>query len=766
MHGGLEEEKGLLAEEHTSPSDTRLMFVTGVIARERLPVFQRVLWRACRGNVFLRHTQIEEYLEDPASGNLVSKCVFILFFQGDQLRTRVKKICEGFRATLYECPETQVQRVELRVTVGNRIEDLKKVLVASNEYSVQKLREIADEIEAWLQKVTKMKAIFHTLNMFNLDVTRQCLISECWCPVQDLPHIQLALRRGMEKSGSSVPCIFNQMRTDEKPPTYFRTNEFTGGFQAIVDAYGVASYREVNPTPYTIVTFPFLFAVMFGDAGHGLLMTLFAFTLLIFQKRLKGVKNEMFSMLFSGRYLLLLMGIFSIYTGLIYNDVFSKPLNIFGSSWRPYYYGASFSFAEMENMTYPENIMYCAPVGGNHSKDISCNPRPNEGDMVVCNSVWCATGGTSTKEVCTLPTEAQLKNQPYPFGLDPVWAMADNELIFTNPYKMKMSIVLGVMQMLFGVILSVINYVFFKKYIRIFAEFIPQVLFLLSLFGWLMLLIFWKWVSYYPDATKAPNLLITLIYMFLKLTSASPDGVTEFSVFGTSASMANIQSYTQKVLVGVMVLCVPWMLFMKPIYIIIQRNMKKRRQATYVSIRAEECDDIGAINRDTSEGERDHDAANVKVHQKKRKLAPPTTGGGGEHGDDVPIGELFVYQSIHTIEYCLGTISNTASYLRLWALGLAHQQLALVLWTMVLDMAIHFGVSNVGLGVIILFFLWAFWAALTVAILLIMEGLSAFLHALRLHWIEFQNKFYEGEGYEFVPFSFSTLLSSQQSTVE
>ena len=146
---------------------------------------------------------------------------------------------------------------------------------------------------------------------------------------------------------------------------------------------GLLSIPSSPPAPYTIVTFPFLFAVMFGDAGHGLLMTLFAFTLLIFQKRLQGVKNEvgtnwdskcpifyaplsllcvqMFSMLFSGRYLLLLMGIFSIYTGLIYNDVFSKPLNIFGSSWRPYYYGASFSFAEMEsNMTYLENIMYCA----------------------------------------------------------------------------------------------------------------------------------------------------------------------------------------------------------------------------------------------------------------------------------------------------------------------------------------------------------------------------------------------------------------------
>ena len=51
-----------------------------------------------------------------------------------------------------------------------------------------------------------------------------------------------------EHSGSAVPSILNRMQTKEAPPTYFKTNKFTKGFQAIVESYGVASYQEVNPS--------------------------------------------------------------------------------------------------------------------------------------------------------------------------------------------------------------------------------------------------------------------------------------------------------------------------------------------------------------------------------------------------------------------------------------------------------------------------------------------------------------------------------------
>ena len=80
-------------------------------------------------------------------------------------------------------------------------------------------------------------------------------------------------------------------------------NKYTRGFQNLVDAYGVNSYREVNPAVYTIATFPFLFAVMFGDAGHGVIVMLSGIWMILMEKKLEkaAASSEIFNIFFGGR---------------------------------------------------------------------------------------------------------------------------------------------------------------------------------------------------------------------------------------------------------------------------------------------------------------------------------------------------------------------------------------------------------------------------------------------------------------------------------
>merc|ERR1712127_1019790 len=138
-------------------------------------------------------------------------------------------------------------------------------------------------------------------------------------------------------------------------------------------------------------------------------------------------------------------------------------------------------------------------------------------------------------------------------------------------------------------------------------------------------------------------------------------------------------------------------------------------------------------------------------------------GGGHGHGEEFEFGEVFIHQIIETIEYVLGTVSHTASYLRIWALSLAHQQLSLVFYQKTLMMVF---VSNLDpvLGGIATFCAFAAWFGVTSGVLLGMDVLECFLHTLRLHWVEFQSKFYKSDsGVLFAPYSIKALVEESDA---
>ena len=95
--------------------------------------------------------------------------------------------------------------------------------------------------------------------------------------------------------------------------------------QTIVNTYGIPRYKEANPALFAIVTFPFLFGMMYGDIGHGSLLFLFGCYLVYNAASRKGAaaESEMMGTIYNGRYLLAMMGACAVYVGFCYNDCMS-----------------------------------------------------------------------------------------------------------------------------------------------------------------------------------------------------------------------------------------------------------------------------------------------------------------------------------------------------------------------------------------------------------------------------------------------------------
>merc|ERR1712079_865221 len=280
-------------------------------------------------------------------------------------------------------------------------------------------------------------------------------------------------------------------------------------------------------------------------------------------------RNELLDWLYCGRYLLILMGTFSIYNGFIYNEVISLSFTLFGES----------AWTETD----------------------------------VGDDDWEVEG-------------------VYAFGIDPVWHGRSAQIEFTNSIKMKLSVIFGVGQMTFGLILCMLNHFEYNDYVALIFEWIPQLLFMLSFFVYMIVIIVWKWcIDWTTKDFSPPSLITTLVNMVLSAGAVEKD---ETQLFDDLELQEHIQFVGMIIMLG----SIPVMLLGKPIVMwCLHRGDSKRSSYTELE---------GDTHQQSEFLESDEKEAGEKATVAATTQSGDHGGGGHGHGEEFDFSEEFIHQMI------------------------------------------------------------------------------------------------------------------------
>ena len=694
---------------------------------------KRMIFRVSRDKVLC--TFFDAEFPDEFKPKEPMKIFVMLCPKIDYLIAKMLKVCDVYNCPRFDIPDNYVGHVmEILPDISEKILEHKNYLFEAKKTLKSHLEDyilIKKKLKLYKIYFRKEKLIF--LNLSKCNCSDNFIDGEVWVLKNTFDNLKRELDNGDDD------IVFIDVKDYGMPrPTYISVNDFTYPFQEIVNQYGIPNYHEINPGYFTIITFPFLFGIMFGDMGHGLILLLISIYLFylankgrrsnvinsdvlpenIEQNILDSKEDSMLKSCVQFRYFFLICSIFAIFCGLIYNEFFAISLDFFGT----------------------------------------CYNEEKDGKLILNKTVI---------------DEDNVKKCVYPIGLDPSWLGTQNELTFTNSLKMKLSIIVGVIHMLLGIAIKGVNFYNSKKYNAFIFEFLPQFLFMFILFGYLIFMIFYKWgTDYDADTEKAPSLLSIMINMAVKFGEVEGEPLFN-SFFGLSQEAINI------LIIFICLILIPLMLFVKPIYFYLKKSSTKGisfRNDNGLIENENKNDDILNINDDINQNNNDNEENLNNSGEYSLSLSQESILKSNEHYSKLysiqkkkykaeakerfQFIEIFIGQLIDVIEYVLGTVSNTASYLRLWALSLAHTALSHVFIEKTFVEYIqndktNFISSIIGVSIYFLVFL-----AATVFILIFMDAMECILHTLRLHWVEFQNKFFKGDGYLFQPFSFKYIFNN------
>ena len=693
------DEDGIIASLNTN-----LVLMAGTVPIENEMKLKRMIFRISRGNATCAFYNFDidkdEYLytstvrqrgfsfanintNDQIIHNMElfhdmnnKKKIFSIVFPGGAeniLLKKILKVCEIFQASRFPLPRNQIINEEINSL--NRDIAEKRNMIMTIEKNITDLIIETNRFKGRNGYKYSLYRLFFEQQRLIYTNMGKCILREnfidgkVWIPAKKLALVESTLNNLFIGQENKVTAHLEDVEPDNKTkyPTLIYTNDFTCIPQLIVDTYGIPRYQEINPGYFAIITFPFLFGVMFGDIGHSIFLLIFSGYLIFNNREFSLKKKSILNTITKARYFLLLMGLFSFFCGLLYNDFLSVPL----------YFK-------------------------------SCYPKEGDEGKIL-----------EKKENCK-----------YSFGLDPVWTLSSNELMFVNSLKMKFSVIFGVFQMILGIILKGLNALHESDLVEYIFVFIPQLIFMIILFGYMDFLIFLKWSTNYKDKlNQAPDIKSYLMNIFLdwgKLPK-KPEENKDWVLLGE-------RKFTESIHLGILILSIVCLIimFFPKIFLNYSKAKEKRKFKRIMNIR-------NNIEDNMNENLIGNENLNINNEQEQEPL----------------LSDFFVASVIETIEFALGSVSNTASYLRLWALSLAHSQLSAVFFKYSIGL-VSMITDNYFVNGLLLSIIFILFAAVTFGVLLCMDFMECFLHTLRLHWVEFQNKFFKADGYKFQPFCFET----------
>ena len=658
-------------------------YISGICKQSDEIKIKRMIFRISRGRAIPTFFNILDYskfnIDEFFKLKLYEIKIIVIVYQGNYLSEKINNVLKIFNVTTYEVPEPESIKETLE-RINTNLIDKKKLIEEGDITFFNMINEKISKKNNFLSLYSLYRTFFKREKLIYINLNKciyegYFIIGEVWIPEKNYQLIKDRFRIISENNQNYLTPSFDELINENVPPTFFEVNDFIYPFQELANTYGIPRYKEINPGLFNIITFPFLFGIMFGDIGHGGLIFILSLYL-CFNKNQILNSNSILKEGIRYRYILLLMGFFSFYCGLIYNDFMALPLTLFESCY----------------VNDPINKV--------------AHKKPN----------------------CV-----------YPLGIDPKWYAATNDLTFLNSFKMKWSVIVGVIQMTLGIILRGMNNLYFNDYAGFIFEFFPQLIFMSILFGYMIVMIYIKWATDYSNNTQnAPSIISELMGIVLK--NGSVDGKP---IWGS----IEVEESTNRMFLYIAIVCIPTILFVKPLIKIFSNKNNNVDEINEIdnNINDDEFDKINDVSQPLIGVNR------TKTDIIRNKLNPQKN--INKHQESVT--DIFVHQIIETIEFALGCVSNTASYLRLWALSLAHAQLSKVFFEKAL---LNFVQINNLFLIIIGFFIFA---NITVSVLMGMDLLESFLHTLRLHWVEFQNKFYFADGIKFQPFSFKALIEGE-----